>query len=248
MLLKRSSTSKFFAKAFVFPGGATEAADFSPNWLKHFTESGFDREQLASEFIVSLHHRIPLYANASTFPDCIPEISFRISAIRETFEETGVLFCKPIESDRNNASEFFTIDDLQEWQERVHGNPEQFLHLCQQYKLYPDIWSLYEWSNWLTPANMGPKRYDTIFYLAVVDNQPKVRIDGTEITQIQVGYFSISLLYRPLKNLPSHTVIYYRSGSTRSVPFGRMYKVIFGWLLLRCTNCADLRILILLKN
>ena len=117
MLLKRSAQSKFFAKAFVFPGGATEVADFSPNWLKHFTENGFDREQLASEFI--FQNRIPLYTNASTFPDCIPEISYRISAIRETFEETGVLFCKSIESSRYDAfGTIIAIGDLPEWQER----------------------------------------------------------------------------------------------------------------------------------
>jgi nucleoside diphosphate-linked moiety X motif protein 19 len=184
MLLKRSSQSKFFANAFVFPGGAIEVADFSPSWLEHFNENGFNREKLASEFVVSKHDKIPLYANAP-HPDCIPEVGYRISAIRETFEETGVLFCKPIQT-HQQSSKVLKIDDLIEWQKRVHHNPEEFLRLCKKYFLLPDLWSLYEWSNWLTPVNMGPKRYDTIFYICVVDNLPDVRIDGSEITEVLV--------------------------------------------------------------
>ncbi len=184
MLLKRSSQSKFFANAFVFPGGAIEVADFSPSWLEHFNENGFNREKLTSEFVVSKHDKVPLYGNAP-HPDCIPEVGYRISAIRETFEETGVLFCKPIQSHKQ-SNNVLKSDDLIEWQKRVHHNPEEFLLLCKKYFLLPDLWSLYEWSNWLTPVNMGPKRYDTIFYICVVDDLPDVRIDGSEIIELLV--------------------------------------------------------------
>lgn len=188
MLLKRSATSKFFAKAFVFPGGATETADFSTSWLNYFIERGFGREQLVSEFVFSQHAQIPLYADASsTYPNCIPEVGYRISAIRETFEETGVLICRPVGTDRLKSSKSqVTIDNLSDWQNRVHRDPEQFLILCQTFNLYPDIWSLCEWSNWLTPVHLGTKRYDTIFYLCIVDEVPEVRIDGQEITEIRV--------------------------------------------------------------
>ena len=58
--------------------------------------------------------------------------------------------------------------------------------MCQQNELLPNIWSLYEWSDWLTPAHMGPKRYDTIFYICVLDEIPEVSIDGQEITEVLV--------------------------------------------------------------
>ncbi|XP_032778840.1 nucleoside diphosphate-linked moiety X motif 19 [Daphnia magna] len=182
MLLKRSSQSKFFANAFVFPGGATEVADFSPSWLEHFDEHGFNREKLASQFVVSQQDKVPLYADIPN-SDCIPEVGYRISAIRETFEETGVLFCKPAQI-HGQSNSILKADDLIEWQKRIHHNPEEFLILCKKYFLLPDLWSLYEWSNWLTPTNMGPKRYDTMFYVCVIDNIPDVRIDGKEITQV----------------------------------------------------------------
>jgi nucleoside diphosphate-linked moiety X motif protein 19 len=198
MLLKRSSQSKFFANAFVFPGGAIEVADFSPSWLEHFNENGFNREKLTSEFVVSKHDKVPLYGNAP-HPDCIPEVGYRISAIRETFEETGVLFCKPIQSHKQ-SNNVLKIDDLIEWQKRVHHNPEEFLLLCKKYFLLPDLWSLYEWSNWLTPVNMGPKRYDTIFYICVVDDLPDVRIDGSEIIELLVRLITFFYFFKENKS------------------------------------------------
>lgn len=185
MLLKRSAKSKFFAKAFVFPGGATEPADFDIKWIDHFNQNGFSREQLLSQFVVPNKSRIPLYMDAAqTSDDCIPEVGYRISAIRETFEETGVLFCKT-----PSSTDLSSINNLREWQERVHRNPDEFLRLCQQHHIFPDIFSLFEWSDWLTPEHMGPKRYDTIFYICVLDAIPDVRIDGKEITEVRVYNF-----------------------------------------------------------
>lgn len=134
MLLKRSATSKFFAKAYVFPGGAVELADFSVPWLDHFAKNGYGREQLASEFIIPNRTRIPLYQDCPNHSDCIPEVGYRISAIRETFEETGVLICKPVKNPKS-VFEIDPIKDLPEWQERVHQNPEEFLLLCKTYGL-----------------------------------------------------------------------------------------------------------------
>lgn len=191
MLLKRSAQSSFFAKAFVFPGGATEITDFSKSWIDYFNDCGFSPEQLASEFMFSKQSRIPLYTHALYYSSCIPEVGYRICAIRETFEETGVLVCKSI---KKNGCGSIKVDNLLDWQERIHHNPEEFLILCKQFELCPDIWSLYEWSNWLTPTHLKSKRYDTIFYLCVLDEIPDVQIDGNEITEIQVCWYTFILL------------------------------------------------------
>lgn len=49
----------------------------------------------------------------------------------------------------------------------------------------PDIWSLIEWSDWLTPRNFNI-RYDTLFYLCPLDSQPPVSPDGSEIVDAKV--------------------------------------------------------------
>lgn len=136
MLLKRSATSKFFAKAYVFPGGATESSDFSLDWLDHFAKYGHGHEKLVSEFVIPDTTRIPLYLECSNQPECIPEVGFRISAIRETFEETGVLICKTKENDGSKSNFVFdSVNEISRWQERVHEDPAQFLQLCRTYEL-----------------------------------------------------------------------------------------------------------------
>jgi len=179
MMLKRNSKSNFFAKAFVFPGGATDSADFSPLWLEHFALNGFSHNKLNVQFVND--KRPPIYEELSR--DFLPEIGYRITAIRETFEETGVLICKALDGGTQGSSADHI--DIEEWQKRVYGDPGQFLELCRRYSLCPDVWSLYEWCNWLTPDGMGPKRFDTIFYLCLLDHVPTVHIDGQEITQVR---------------------------------------------------------------
>lgn len=186
MLLKRAATSKFFAKAYVFPGGATEPSDFSSRWMDHFARHGFERQQLASQLVIPQSAKLPLYSDTSLPAGSLPEVGYRISAIRETFEETGVLVCKSADPS-DIADPIAKISDVKKWQKRVHSNPDEFLLLCQEHRLLPDVWSLYEWSNWLTPEHMGPKRYDTIFYVCLLDRLPEVRIDGKEITEVRVA-------------------------------------------------------------
>jgi nucleoside diphosphate-linked moiety X motif protein 19 len=45
----------------------------------------------------------------------------------------------------------------------------------------PDVSSLIEWSNWLTPFN-SPRRYDTIFYLACLNTKPPCFPDSSEVS------------------------------------------------------------------
>ena len=49
----------------------------------------------------------------------------------------------------------------------------------------PDVWSLIEWSNWLTPENLH-RRYDTVFYLCCVEEKQEPSADYEEISSTQV--------------------------------------------------------------
>ena len=82
------------------------------------------------------------------------ELSLRITAIRETFEEVGILFCKDSKSLASNDGfgSFKEDFDRKHWQAAVHKDPTQFIMLCKELNVIPDLWSLQEWSTWLTPA------------------------------------------------------------------------------------------------
>lgn len=72
-------------------------------------------------------------------------------------------------------------------------DPGEFITLCKTFDVVPDIWSLSEWSNWLTPVIMGDsppdtrsgRRYDTAFYLCMLDEAPPALHDEKETVHSQ---------------------------------------------------------------
>ncbi|KAM6409250.1 acyl-coenzyme A diphosphatase NUDT19 [Rhynochetos jubatus] len=195
LLLQRSSRSGFMPSAHVFPGGLVEAADFSADWLGLLPAS----PQCGLGLVRPPPHgssRPPLFATdrqqlGSPLPG---EVAFRICAIRETFEEAGILLlvpgrgpaagggpARPLPAERLPAAA-----ELSEWRRRVQEDPACFLQLCRHLGCVPNIWALQEWSNWLTPvgrAGRGGRRYDTAFYLCCLEKRPPhTAQDGREVT------------------------------------------------------------------
>lgn len=89
------------ASAFVFPGGAVEIADFSPRWWTVFDTCGVSRNELNAFASVKNGARPEIITDSLTLKnaaatqvdlagDLLPsDVALRISALRETFEETG---------------------------------------------------------------------------------------------------------------------------------------------------------------
>ena len=82
-------------------------------------------------------------------------------------------------------SEVLSVN-LVEWREKVRKDPNAFIELCHQTNLCPDLWSLYEWSDWLTPISVGHKRFDAMFYICCLESEPKVVLDNSEVTTLKV--------------------------------------------------------------
>ena len=77
--------------AYVFPGGTTEPADADLKWNKLFAGFGLEKNSF-SPLIPNVPARPQIFkARENELPR---EISLRITAIRETFEECGILLCK----------------------------------------------------------------------------------------------------------------------------------------------------------
>lgn len=199
MMVKRSGLSSFLASAYVFPGGRVEVADFSPRWWDLFNRFNLTKQDLAvfSQSIKGPRPPIVLEPkiigeDANQKQNFLPaDIGLRISALRETFEETGVLLLtrpgddadsyQPL-SDRDNVNV-----DLSAWRDKVRKDASSFLDLCLETNLCPNLWSLYEWWNWLTPTSVGHKRCDTMFYVSFLEVEPKVVLDNEEVTTLKVS-------------------------------------------------------------
>ncbi|CAL1604136.1 unnamed protein product [Knipowitschia caucasica] len=170
LLLKRSGRSSFMPNAYVFPGGLVDPTDFSSEWLDIFKK----------------------FSNSPNFG----EVAFRICALRETFEESGVLLVVPKnEEERVFRSTEVTVnesitdicpDELTKWRSLVNQNPSNFIRMCRELEVLPNIWALHEWSNWLTPeGRYGGRRFDTAFFICCLKEIPHTLQDQKEIELFQ---------------------------------------------------------------
>lgn len=198
LLLKRSPKSKFMPNMYVFPGGVAADVDFSSEWIGVFDFLGRDQRQNIFDFLQRGGEGTPMFSRIREpkFSNIPSEVAFRICAIRETFEESGVLLVRDASKNLDNwwpnlwekPSEAGFIKDqsvINEWRSKVDKDPEEFLRMCQKLKLVPDVWSLYEWSNWLTPTFEG-RRFDTAFFICCVQGKPHAVEDEGETVHSQV--------------------------------------------------------------
>ena len=141
-LVKRNTVVDFMAGAHVFPGGKVDAADSEPGVLQRLHG---ERE-----------------------PSTAPELY--IAAIRETFEEAGVLL-----------SGEFTTAGLEEAR-RALARGDSFASILEQLGARLDAGLLAPWTRWVTPA-VSPKRFDARFFLAAAPADQLARHDEYETTE-----------------------------------------------------------------
>ena len=144
----------FNSGALVFPGGSVDAGD--------------------QEIIA----RPELYSGGEGLD--AGALSFRIAAIRETFEESGILLARPQGSralvDAKRASEIEAASRAA---------------LCESKTTFPEVLTdngmllaldeLVPYAHWITPEGM-PKRFDTWFFLAAAPPEQVGAHDGKEST------------------------------------------------------------------
>jgi 8-oxo-dGTP pyrophosphatase MutT (NUDIX family) len=125
-LLRRSSKSPGFPDAYVFPGGTLDKSDYSPQ----------ARMRLAGQWRPA-------------------EPAFTYAAIRETFEECGLLFSvEPVE----NAA-------LRAARTRLLKCERSFSETLIDLNVQLDARAVHYFSRWITPT-VNPLRFDARFFVA----------------------------------------------------------------------------------
>ena len=156
-LIKRSGLSDVLGGAYVFPGGKLDAADVLTDMTARIDQAPQALHAALNEPALGHHNAAALY----------------VAALREAFEESGVLFAE-------NANLDVTAKAAE-----LLKNGHSFPAILAQLGLRLQTQHVQPWSRWITPklASVSTKRFDTRFFIASVPNNQTAVHDNYEATE-----------------------------------------------------------------
>lgn len=149
-MVKRHHQIDFASGALVFPGGKLAKGDGDPDLRDHC-----DGAQGLSD----------------------AELGLRACAIREGFEESGILLARPTGCPVMAGNE--TSSRLQDWRPRLDKGEAGLTEFATAASIRLACDALVPFARWITPTFM-PKRFDTYFYLAAAPYGQLGSHDGRE--------------------------------------------------------------------
>lgn len=157
LMVRRSLQASFMPGAYVFPGGAVDAADGSTAAEAQATETA---AQLAQRI-----GRVLQVGDAA--------LAYAVAALRECFEECGLWLGA---DDADPAR-------LQSLRTRLHGG-EALAALAREAALPLHTALLQPWSHWVTPVGV-PKRFATLFFVVPAPRGQQPTVDAGETTTLE---------------------------------------------------------------
>ncbi|MGZ5260685.1 MAG: NUDIX hydrolase, partial [Burkholderiales bacterium] len=147
LMLQRNFQSGFMPGMFLFPGGALDPGDRAAAVLARCAGLEDDRASAALG---------------------TPEggLAYWAAAIRESFEEAGVLLAYGEDGELVNPGEPARVARFEEYRKRLNAGEDILAEMLQQEGLQLAVDRLTYFSHWITPVT-APRRYDTRFFVAV---------------------------------------------------------------------------------
>ena len=160
LLSRRAESGDHTSGAWVFPGGIVDPADRAA----HGACVGLDDAEAS--------RRLGLEQGG---------LDFWVAAIRECFEESGLLFAYAasgalVDLDGSDAARLAT------WRGALHRRERTIAVLCESENIRLAADRLVYLSHWLTPLGRA-KRYDTRFFIAAAPTGQTALFDGTEMLE-----------------------------------------------------------------
>ena len=146
-MLQRTTNAVFASGMYVFPGGRVDDVDGSAE-LDELCDGMSDAE--ASDLL-----RVPRGG-----------LSYWVAAIRECFEEAGVLLARDARGDYVSLSDEDSQSRFNELRHQVHEGGVSLAEVCRREGLRLAVDSIRYVSHWITPVG-EKRRFDTRFFVAV---------------------------------------------------------------------------------
>jgi 8-oxo-dGTP pyrophosphatase MutT (NUDIX family) len=156
-LMQRNLASDFVGGAYVFPGGAVDPEDGDPTSAEVCT--GLDDAEAS--------RRLGLESGG---------LAFWVAAIRESFEEAGVLIARHADGRPLDLREPAVAERFDRHREDVDRGRRTIAEIAVEEDLRLDAGALHYFSRWITPLG-SHRRYDTRFFVAAAPDQEVVPDD-----------------------------------------------------------------------
>ncbi|HEV7888081.1 MAG TPA: hypothetical protein VGO92_11015 [Acidimicrobiales bacterium] len=144
-MLRRNLNSDFVGGAFVFPGGAVDEADRHAD-LEAVCEGRSDDQ---ASVLLGVDRG---------------GLAYWVAAIRECFEEAGVLLAYDTDGDVISFKDPETAERFNIHRKAVDNGEARLLEVCDQEGLRLAVDQIHYFSHWITPVG-PPRRYDTRFFV-----------------------------------------------------------------------------------
>jgi 8-oxo-dGTP pyrophosphatase MutT (NUDIX family) len=172
-LARRSSTAAFAPDAFVFPGGTVEAQDATE--VMRARTLGVEPARIAREFRSSIPSELGCSEPAIEAADA-PTLF--IAALRELFEEAGVLFARTATGTAIGAAAS-NQHGVEAQRAAVRAGALAFADFLTSHDWFADAAALTLFSHWITPPS-EPRRYNTHFFFATASRDQGALADASE--------------------------------------------------------------------
>ena len=145
-MLKRTSSAVFASGMYVFPGGKVDADDHHLEYDAHCFGPSKDQDlQVAS-----------LGEDGR---------GFWIAAIRETFEEAGLMLAYNNQGELVSFAEETVQQRFSAYRDPLHDGQMTLLDICQKEELKLAVDHVHYYNRFVTPLGR-PRRFDTCFFIA----------------------------------------------------------------------------------
>ena len=160
LMLRRNLNSDFVGGAYVFPGGGVDPTDSTPE-AAHRTWGADDAA--ASQQL-----------NLAT-----GGLAFYVAALRELFEEAGLLVARGLEGDALALKDRALRARLVEYRRMVNAKELRFVDVLERESLFLDIGGVAYLAHWVTPLG-APRRFDTRFFVVMTPEGQTATHDAGE--------------------------------------------------------------------